>query len=253
MTASAATLEQLAGGIVRSDDAEEALRALTALRHELELIEPELVRRAVQRGASWSQIAQSLGVSKQAAHKKHREAVEQAGDTERPAPKILVTAEARRSIQLARAEARDLGQRFVGTEHVLLGILRCDHSHAVAALKALGVTLEGARASLQPTIVDITSEPPGPPPEGDEDITPHARRILEGSLREAVRRREGYIGVEHLLLALLTDRRNGAVQTLKLLKATPAAIRKQLEAQWQAQAPDGPAPRAAGRGGGSRI
>jgi ATP-dependent Clp protease ATP-binding subunit ClpA len=247
VTASAATLEQLAGGIVRSADAEEALRALTALRRELELIEPDLVRRAVQGGASWSQIAQALGVSKQAAHKKHREAIEQAAETEQPAPKILVTAEARRSIQLARAEARKLGQQMVGTEHLLLGILRCDKSHAVDALSALGVTLERARGSLQPTIVDITSEPPGQPPEGDKDITPHARRILEGSLREAVRRREGYIGVEHLLLALLTDRRNGAVQTLKMLKATPVAIRKQLDAQWEAQAHDGGASSAPGR------
>ena len=242
MTASAATLEQLAGGIVRSSDAEEALRALTALRKELELVEPDLVRRAVRGGASWSQVAKALGVSKQAAHRKHREAVEQAAEGEQPAPKILVTAEARRSIALARREAHELGQRAVGTEHVLLGILRCENSHAVAALKALGVTLERARASLQPTLVNVTSDPPPEASADGDDITPHERRILEGSLREAVRRHEGYIGVEHLLLALLTDRRNGAVQTLTQLKATPAAIRRQLDAQWQAHAPDGGAP-----------
>lgn len=87
--------------------------------------------------------------------------------------------------------------------------------------------------------------PPDPAPEGatgaseSNGVSPHARRILEGSLREAVKRREGYIGVEHLLLALLTDSRNGAVQTLEALKTTPRQIRLQLEHEWdQISAPD---------------
>jgi ATP-dependent Clp protease ATP-binding subunit ClpA len=65
-------------------------------------------------------------------------------------------------------------------------------------------------------------------------VTPQARRILEGSLREAVKRHEGYIGVEHLLLALLTDSRNGAVQTLEAMRTTPKAIRRRLEDDWEA-------------------
>ncbi len=235
MPATSGTLEQLARDVALSPDAENALRALSALRSELDLLEPELVVRALGAGASWSQVARALGVTKQAAHKKHRQATlnAAAGAT----PKILVTSEARRTIALAREEARRLGQP-VGTEHILLGILRCSESHAVRALNSLGVTLEAARDCLQSTLVSVpvgpgsSARPSGP----NAGITAHARRILEGSLREAVKRGEGYIGVEHLLLALLTDSRNGATQTLEMLRTTPAQIRRQLEREWAAVA-----------------
>ena len=134
MPAAPATIEQLARDVALSPDPENGLRALSALRTELDMLEPELVRRALTAGASWSQVARALGVSKQAAHKKHRRL--NAGLPADGAPKMLVTSEARRSIQLARAEAVRLGQTAVGTEHILLGILRCEHSHAVRALNA---------------------------------------------------------------------------------------------------------------------
>jgi transposase-like protein len=228
------TIEQLARDVTSSPDAENALRALTALRLELDTLERDLVARAVGAGATWSQVARALGVTKQAAHKKHRHLT---GAPASGAPKILVTSESRRSIQLAREEARRLGQA-VGTEHILLGILRCDQSHAVKALNALGVTLDAARDCLQSTLVIAPHHPDGADSSGEPDpkITPHARRILEGSLREAVKRGEGYIGVEHLLLALLTDSRNGATQTLEALRATPASIRRQLDHEWDAVA-----------------
>ncbi len=232
MPATPATIEQLARDVALSADAENGLRALSALRAELDMIEPELVARAIRAGASWSQVARALGVTKQAAHRKHRHLSEL---TEASAPgagpKMLVTSEARRSIQLAREEARDLGQPAIGTEHILLGILRCNESHAVRALNALGVTLDAARECLQPTIVGVPPLPGETP--AATSVTPQARRILEGSLREAVKRQEGYIGVEHLLLALLADSRNGATQTLEALRTTPAKIRRQLEREWE--------------------
>lgn len=236
MPAAARTIEQLASDVASSPDAENALRALTALRLELDTRERDLVVRAVAAGASWSQVARALGVTKQAAHKKHRH-LTQAPVPDPGAAKVLVTSESRRSIQLAREEARRLGQA-VGTEHILLGILRCEQSHAVKALNALGVTLEAARDCLQSTLVipPSTTDPADPASGPDPGITPEARRILEGSLREAVKRGEGYIGVEHLLLALLTDSRNGATQTLEALRATPAGIRRQLDREWEAVA-----------------
>jgi ATP-dependent Clp protease ATP-binding subunit ClpA len=239
MPATPATIEQLARDVAKSPDPENALRALSALRSELNMLEPELVGRSLRAGASWSQIARSLGVSNQAAHKKHRHLVEQTpvgGPTGEP--KILVTSEARRSIQLAREEARELGQAAVGTEHILLGILRCSESHAVRALNALGVTLDAARTCLQPTLVGLPQQPGAP--TSATGITPQARRILEGSLREAVKRQEGYIGVEHLLLALLADSRNGATQTLEALRTSPAMIRRQLEREWETLAATAP-------------
>ncbi len=236
VAASPATIEQLAHDAVHIPDAETALRALTALRQELDQIEPELVARALQAGASWSQLARALSISKQAAHRRHRQLAEHL-HVSSPAggPKILVTSEARRSIQFAREEAKQLGQPALGTEHILLGILRCRESHAVKALGALGITHEVAKKCMQPTMSGIPSATDAAANPADSDgVSPHARRILEGSLREAVKRHEGYIGVEHLLLALLSDSRNGAVQTLEALKTTPTRIRRQLEREWQA-------------------
>jgi ATP-dependent Clp protease ATP-binding subunit ClpA len=231
------TVEQLAHDAVHIPDPETALRALSALRLELDQIEPELVARALQAGATWSDVARALGVSKQAAHRKHRELARTLQlSSPGGGPKVLVTPEARRSIQLARDEAKQLGQPAVGTEHILLGILRCRGSQAVEALNTLGVTHEAARLFVQPTMPGVTPEPAGVDAEGEQrqGVTSHARRILEGSLREAVKRHEGYIGVEHILLALLSDSRNGAVQTLEAMKTTPKAIRRQLERQWDA-------------------
>jgi ATP-dependent Clp protease ATP-binding subunit ClpA len=232
-----ATVEQLAHDAVHIPDPETALRALSALRLELDQIEPELVARALQAGATWSDVARALGVSKQAAHRKHRELAKTLQlSSPGGGPKVLVTAEARRSIQLARDEARQLGQPAIGTEHILLGILRCRGSQAVEALNALGVTHEAARLCVQPTMPGLTPDSAAPDGQGGErqSVTSQARRILEGSLREAVKRHERYIGIEHILLALLTDSRNGAVQTLEALKTTPKAIRRRLEDDWEA-------------------
>ena len=235
MPAAAATIEQLARDAVRIPDPETALRALGALRRELDETESELVIRALQTGASWAHIARALGVSKQAAHRKHRHLADQLHLT--PAEggsKILVTVEARRAIQFAREETKRLGQPAIGTEHILLGILRCQQSPAVKALNALGVTHQAAKACIQPTMASGTPVGAGAIETPHEhNVTAHARRILDGSLREAVKRQEGYIGVEHLLLALLADSRNGAVQTLEALKTTPSKVRRQLELEWQ--------------------
>lgn len=229
MAVQAGTIEQLASDTVQVADPEMALRALSALRTELDALEPDLVSRALRARASWSQIARALGISKQAAHHKFRHLGEAPPEVVAGEPKILVTSEARRAIRLARQEAKDLGQPAVATEHILLGILRCQHSHAVHALNNLGVTHDAARGCLQTTMPGVA---PGNG-SGDTSISPPARRILEGSLREALNRNEGYIGVEHLLLSLLSDSRNGAVQTLETLKTTPNQVRRQLDSEWQ--------------------
>lgn len=235
MPASPATIEQLARDTVRIADPDVALRALGALRQELEQLEPELVTRALQTGASWSQIARALGISKQAAHRKHRHLADQPLGSGAGQHKILVTSEARKSVQHAREEAARVGQTSVGTEHILLGILRCRRSHAVRALEALGVTHKAAVECLRATLPGVPApESTGSGAAAAPTVSPAARRILEGSLREAVNRGDGYIGVEHLLLSLLSDSRNGAVQTLEALRVTPKQIRRQLETEWDA-------------------
>jgi hypothetical protein len=233
-----ATIEQLAHDIVEIRHPETALRALTALRQELEAMEPALVQRALRAGASWSHIARALGVSKQAAHRKYRHlSTDRIASDAADGGKILVTSEARLSIQFAREEAQRFGQTSIATEHILLGILRCNRSHAVRALAALGVTHRTAAEYVQTTPMALPSV--GRHGESLDDkhgdgVSDQARRILEGSLREALNHGDGYIGVEHLLLALLADSRNRAVQTLEALHATPATIRAQLEREWRA-------------------
>ena len=223
-----ATIEQLARETVEITDPETALRALTALRRELDATEPEIVQRALHAGASWSQIARALGVSKQAAHRKYRHMFDQVWGEKPGTPRLTISNEARRSVQFAHEEAQRLGQPAIGTEHILLAILRCEDSLAARALNAEGVTLEAARACLQTTMPGIPHSVLERPAE-EYAVTTHARRIIEGARREASRRGETRIGAEHLLLALLADSRTGAVQTLEQCRASPARVERQLE------------------------
>src|SRR5947209_20339362 len=108
MPASPGTVEQLARDTAQTVDPETALRALTALRNELDQIEPELVRRALRVGSSWSQIARALGITKQAAHHRHRQLAEEPPSSSDAHSKMLVTSEARKAIQFARQEAAEL-------------------------------------------------------------------------------------------------------------------------------------------------
>jgi Clp amino terminal domain, pathogenicity island component len=226
MASPPATIEQLARETVQIDDPETALRALTALRRELDATEPEIVRRALQGRASWSQIARALGISKQAAHRKYRHLFDQADAA--ADQRIAVSEEARQCIQFAREEAKRLAQPSVATEHILLGILRCEGSRALEALNAEGVTLEAARSCLQTTMPGVPLSALEQPAE-DYAVSAHARRIVEGSRREARDHGEDSIAVEHMLLALLSDSRNGAVQTIEQLKTTSERIRRRLD------------------------
>jgi hypothetical protein len=223
-------VETLARRATRTLDPEAGLEALTALRERLDELEMLQIGKAVQSGLSWSEIARALGVSRQAAHKRYyRRAASEASASGRRR-RMLVTAEARHAVKLAREEARAMGADVVGTEHVLLGILRCDRSHATWALHALGARLEDARAAVQPTLVTGESQPLSDEPRHPawRGLSPHARRVLERSLEEALGRGEGYIGVEHLLLAGLRDDRGGAAQTLQRMEIDPRTVRERL-------------------------
>ena len=104
------TIEQLARDTARIADPEVALRALTALRQQLDATEPELVQRALEAGASWSRIARALGITKQAAHRKYRYVFDHAFGASAGGPRVVVTNEARQVMQFAREEAKRLGQ-----------------------------------------------------------------------------------------------------------------------------------------------
>jgi ATP-dependent Clp protease ATP-binding subunit ClpC len=214
---------------VSTDDPEEALRAITILRGELDRLERDAVACARVAGASWSTIASALSITRQAAQKRHRgtKAAAREAAASSDVDSVLVTAPARMAVRLGRQEARALGSDVVGTEHLLLGVLRSGDQRAVRALTDLGVTLDDARAAVQPTLVDGQGHAE---PAGKDGISTYARSVLESSLREAIARGESHIGVEHLLLALLRDDVGGASRTLAALGVDPDAVRERLAA-----------------------
>lgn len=201
----------------------EGLTAVAALRSHLDMLEGVHVDNALRSGWTWSRIAEALGVTKQAAHKKHARRVSAGNGRAAGATpeRLLVTAEARRSVFFARREARAAGAAEVGTDHLLLGLLYDAHGPASRALAGCGVSLSTARRHLGSGARAVgENERPA--------ISPEARTVLEQSLREAVSLRDGHLGVEHVLLALLVDESGRAAEVLRALDAPPAAVRDRL-------------------------
>ena len=126
------------------------------------------------------------------------------------------TDRARQAVSVAADEARELGHDHVGPEHILLGLLREEDTVAAHALDDCGVTLDGARSVL--------GGHGGVRTLGELPFDPAAKRLLERSLREAVRLEDNFIGGEHLLLGLLREEEGPVVEILD----DPPAIRERL-------------------------
>jgi len=210
---------------MNTSDPEDSLRAVTSLRSELDRLERDAVSCARVAGSSWSAIADALGITRQAAQKRHRGAPATPSIDARAAPAVVVSEPARMAVRLSRQEARAMGAQHVGTEHLLLGILRTGDDPAARVLRELGVSLADARVAAQPTLVD--GRPPSEAASKD-GISAYARSVLEQSLREATERGEGRLGVAHLLLALLREDAGGAARTLAQLGVEPDAVRARL-------------------------
>jgi hypothetical protein len=228
----------LAGAAVQQRDPDTGLRSVAALRDATESLEAAHVSLALRAGWSWSRIARALGVSKQAAHKKHaRRPRKPLSDVE--VHQLLVAPSARRVVFLARHEADSYRARVVGTEHLLLGILRLGEGPAAEALLALDVSLAGARDQ----VAEFADSPPG---DGRPRKAPrrrragrkraarlplsgYAREALEQAMREVVRMGHRQLGPEHLLLALLREERAGAVRVLAGLGLSTGAVETAIE------------------------
>jgi ATP-dependent Clp protease ATP-binding subunit ClpC len=128
---------------------------------------------------------------------------------------------ARRVIVLAQEEARELNHNYIGTEHILLGLIHEGSGAAGAALDLLGVTLEGARAG----VVSIVSRGPGQP-SGHIPFTPRSKKVLELSLREAMDLGHTYIGPEHILLGLIREGEGVATHVLQNLGVSADRVRE---------------------------
>ncbi len=133
------------------------------------------------------------------------------------------TDRARRVLVLAQEEARELNHAFIGTEHILLGLIREGEGVAAKALDALGVTFESVREKVEEAIGTNTNPSPGSPP-----FTPRAKKVLELSLREALQLGHSYIGTEHMLLGLVREGDGVAAQVLVQSGADLARVRQQV-------------------------
>jgi ATP-dependent Clp protease ATP-binding subunit ClpA len=131
------------------------------------------------------------------------------------------TDRARRVVVLAQEEARLLNHNYIGTEHLLLGLLH--QGVAAKALESLDISLEAVRAQVEEIIGQGQSAPIGHIP-----FTPRAKKVLELSLREAKQLRHNYIGTEHILLGLIREGEGMAAQVLIRLGADLSRVRQQV-------------------------
>jgi transposase-like protein len=193
-----------------------ALRAVTALRRELDGFERQQVARALADGATFASIARELGVSRQAVHRRFRNLS--------PADAPLVTSpDARRVLLYARDEAIALGADTPAGEHVLLATLRISELPAAEVLRAAGATMGRVRAQVEGASTRarlFRREPP----------TDDFRALLKAPARHARERGSARIEVEDLLLGVLDDERGGAGRTLRALRVDPDAVRDALVA-----------------------
>jgi ATP-dependent Clp protease ATP-binding subunit ClpC len=133
------------------------------------------------------------------------------------------TDRARRVLVLAQEEARLLGHGFIGTEHILLGLIHESEGLAAHALASLGISLDAVRDDVQ-----RTTQRPSPGGGGSPPFTPRAKKLLEGALREALQLGHKYIGTEHLLLGLVREGEGAAVEVLQRLGADVPHVRAEI-------------------------
>jgi ATP-dependent Clp protease ATP-binding subunit ClpC len=157
------------------------------------------------------------------------------------------TDRARRVVVLAQEEARRLNHNYVGTEHILLGLIHEGEGVAAKALESLGISLEAVRQQVEEIIGQGEQAPSGHIP-----LTPRVKKVLELSLREAKQLGHGYIGTEHILLGLIREGEGVAALVLVRLGADLNRVRQQviqLLHGHQGTAPEAEGARPPGRSG----
>ena len=184
------------------------------LRQELDAFERRQVACALSQGASFAAIARDLDLSRQAVHRRFR-------DLAAAEPPLVTAPDVRRVLQYALEEAASLGAAEVGSEHILLAVMRADDLSAAALLQVAGATLERARTQVEgatPRAKLFRREP-----EAGDLLT-----FLEVPAREARARGGGAIEVEDVLRGALEDPAGGAARTVRALGVDPDQIRSLL-------------------------
>jgi hypothetical protein len=175
-----------------------ALRALTELRHQLDLVERDQVARALEAGHTFTAIAKPLAISRQAAHRRYRDLAAPAPPRQPP----MLSPEARTALQRARQEAARQGAESIGSEHLLV---------AVARTGVLSLDIEAARRTFGPPAARA-HEPSG----------------LHPSLRARLSRSSGTLELHHLARAALEDPGGGAQRLLERLGIPPHTMLDRL-------------------------
>jgi ATP-dependent Clp protease ATP-binding subunit ClpA len=146
------------------------------------------------------------------------------------------TDRSRRVVVLAQEEARMLNHNYIGTEHILLGLVHEGEGVAARALDVLGISLDAVRREVQDIIGQGQAASTGHIP-----FTPRAKKVLELALREALQLGHNYIGTEHILLGLIREGEGVAAQVLRKLGADLNGVRQtviQLLSGYTGPAPD---------------
>ncbi|HKH11668.1 MAG TPA: Clp protease N-terminal domain-containing protein, partial [Rubrobacter sp.] len=133
------------------------------------------------------------------------------------------TERARKVVVLAQDEARHFNHNYIGTEHLLLGLLREDEGVAAQALSSLSVTLDEVREQVE-SIVGYGEEGTG----AQAPFTPRSKKVLELALREALQLGHNYIGTEHILLGLVRESEGVAARVLSNLDVDPDKVRREV-------------------------
>ena len=148
-----------------------------------------------------------------------------------------LTEPSKQALVLAHDEARKLGHPYIGTEHLLLGLIADEGGPAGRAFKTLGVTLETARAQVAAEVPPSGSESPGEIP-----YSPRAKGTLDGAPRQAMGLKDDFVGTEHLLLALLIERDSRTANVLSSLGCPPDLLRTTVLDERTAKPKPAPAP-----------
>jgi hypothetical protein len=215
-------------------EARELRDKLLDLQHEEERTRADYqhaIRRLHAKGGSLREIADELGLSHQRVHQVVGEEVVDPLLREDPRqilrkpgrivwtrgrPFDRFTKEARRIVSVARRQAKALGHNYIGTEHLLLGVLEVDDGVGARALADFGVTSEAVFADVKRIIGVGTDEEPTRRGRGPRiPFTPRSKKVLELSLRVARKLKDNYIGSEHVLLALVQEAEGVAAQILR--------------------------------------
>jgi ATP-dependent Clp protease ATP-binding subunit ClpA len=192
-----------------------ALRKLSELRRELEAFERRQVAQALADGASFAAIARDLGLSRQAVHRRFRDLA----GAELP---LQTAPEVRRVLQYAREEAATLGAELLGSEYVVLAVLRASELPAAVLLRSAGATLMRARAQVE------GASPRAKLFRREFDVG-DLRLLLAEPAREARERGHGRIEVEDLLIGATNDPSSGASRTLRAIGVDVDALREGLQ------------------------